>query len=246
MIFTRELGGFLRFADDGVSETPAARLHPATWWKVQGDSCPTLQFVAVSLLALPCSSAGSERDFKPLVCLLSRTRNRAVHGRVDSQWRVSVNTSQLRRPDVVLSDTRSPTEAELMRLVKDGRVRPPGGAVPTLSGAPAAIEAAGGGGPLADAGAPAVLGATAAGAVHAGGGGAPADWDALAVPGPPAAVGGGEQADIVVAAEAGAAAGPMMVSDSEAESQSSDDGADPEMDNEAISAFAESLFASHL
>lgn len=37
MGFTRELGGFLRFADGGVASSPAASLHPATWWQVNGD-----------------------------------------------------------------------------------------------------------------------------------------------------------------------------------------------------------------
>lgn len=196
---TRELGSFLRFADGGVAETPAARLHPTIWWQVHGDEWPTLQFVAVRLLSLPCSSAGSERAFKPLGSLLSRTRNRTLDARVDKQWRIYVNSRQLKRADVLPEYTRSATERYVVEIVKAGNPGPPAGA----------------GGP-------------------AGGGAGPAD-----VPGP-AAVGAppGEGAAEVDAGAVAAAADADL--DFDADSSSSD-GADSEMDEEAISELVDSL-----
>ncbi|KAK1857943.1 hypothetical protein I4F81_000557 [Pyropia yezoensis] len=128
MAVTRELGAFLRFVDAGVALTPAAQLHPATWWSVYGDEWPTLQWVAVRLLALPCSSAGSERAFKPLGRLLSRTRNRTMDARVDKQWTIFVKSRQLRRSDPVSAYARSATERHVLDLVLGRNAAPMGGA----------------------------------------------------------------------------------------------------------------------
>lgn len=128
MAVTRELGAFLRFVDAGVALTPAAQLHPATWWSVYGDEWPTLQWVAVRLLALPCSSAGSERAFKPLGRLLSRTRNRTMDPRVEKQWTIFVNSRQLRRSDPVSAYARSGTERHVLDLVLGRNAAPMGGA----------------------------------------------------------------------------------------------------------------------
>lgn len=136
MQVTRELGGFLRFADGGVAETPSTRLHPSIWWQVHGDDWRTLQFVAVRLLSLPCSSVGSERAFKPLGSLLSRTRNLTMDARVDQQWRIYVNSRQLNRTDALREYTRSATERHLIELVRAGNPGPPaGGGGPAGGGA---------------------------------------------------------------------------------------------------------------
>ena len=85
--------------------------------ELYGAQWPTLLFLASRLFILPTSSAGSERNFKALALVLSRTRNRTLDEKVDKQWRIIVNQKQLRRGDIFGDYTRSPVEQLLIRLV---------------------------------------------------------------------------------------------------------------------------------
>jgi len=112
-----DLGGYITRVDfaAGVDGSP---LHDATWWRLYGDSWPTLQVVATRLLSLACSSAGSERSFKTLGVVLSRTRNRTHDARVDRQWSVAFNSRQLNRVNAVAMYPRSRTEKEVVGFVR--------------------------------------------------------------------------------------------------------------------------------
>jgi len=112
-----DLGGYITRVDSaaGVDGSP---LHDATWWRLNGDSWPTLQVVATRLLSLACSSAGSERSFKTLGVVLSRTRNRTHDARVDRQWSVAFNSRQLNRVNAVAMYQRSRTEKEVVGFVR--------------------------------------------------------------------------------------------------------------------------------
>ena len=78
------------FAD--TEQGPAALeqsrdLHPVMWWRLWGWRFPTLQPLAVRLLAIPPSAAGGERIFKALKTVLSTRRSRLAPERVDNQTR---------------------------------------------------------------------------------------------------------------------------------------------------------------
>ena len=115
-VILRELGSFLRQTDVRTSALCGRLLHPAIWWELCAK-WPTLLFLASRLFILPTSSAGSERTFKALSLVLSRTRNRTLDEKVDKQWRIIVNQKQLRWGDIIGDYTRSPVEQLLIRLV---------------------------------------------------------------------------------------------------------------------------------
>jgi len=133
------LGGYITHGDSaaGVDGSP---LHLTKWWRLYGDSCPTLQVVATRLMSLACSSAGSERSFKTLGVVLSRTRNRTHDARVDRQWSVAFNSRQLNRVNAVSMSQRSRTEKEVvgLRVAVAAAIAGAGAGGAPAGGAPAA------------------------------------------------------------------------------------------------------------
>lgn len=83
--------------DDTDSLTDRGKMDPKTWWLVHGAQAPLLQKVALKLLAQPCSSSCSERNWSTYSFIHSLKRNKMAPHRAEDLVYVHSNLRLLSR-----------------------------------------------------------------------------------------------------------------------------------------------------